>query len=55
MTRSRHALDRPSRRRGTRACSRYHQQDDVIDAAVSDENFEFGLAAVLAGLEARVT
>jgi hypothetical protein len=31
------------------------QQADVIDAAVSDENFEFGLAAVLAGLEGRVT
>jgi hypothetical protein len=27
----------------------------VIDAAVSDESFEFGLAAVLAGPEARVT
>jgi AcrR family transcriptional regulator len=32
----------------------YDQQADVIEAAVSDENFEFGLAAVLDGLEARV-
>ena len=33
---------------------RYEKHADVIDANVSDENFEFGLAAILDGLSARL-